>query len=112
MSASDTGLKTDDIKDGRIILNYINGEPSSRMITIVWQRVKKVGEAIDWISGIVASLVALVHAYPDLSKTAQSIYESMTHARPSSTAVFASNDRPFAESYLKLLAERGIKTRT
>ncbi len=80
-------------------------------LTALRQRVKQLGEATVWMSGIVASLVALVHAYPDLSQTAHSIWESVAHDRPSMTAVFASNDRPFAESYLKLLAERGIKTR-
>ncbi len=84
---------------------------SDGVIATLRQRLKQVGETTGWIAGIAASLVALVHAYPDLSQTAHSIYESVSHGRPSSTAVFASNDRPFADSYLKLLAERGIKTR-
>jgi hypothetical protein len=74
-------------------------------------RFKKLGEAVGWLAALVGSIVTIISSLPVLSQTTTQIIDAVFYPKPTNLAVFFSDDQPFANQYLQILADRGFETR-
>jgi hypothetical protein len=74
-------------------------------------RVKKLGEAVGWLAALAGSIVTIISSFPVLSQTTTQIIDAVFYPKPTNLAVFFSDDQPFANQYLQILADRGFETR-
>jgi hypothetical protein len=74
-------------------------------------RVRKLGEALTWLAALAGSVVTIIGSLPVLSQTTTQIIDAVFYPKPTNLAVFFSDDQPFANQYLQILADRGFETR-
>jgi hypothetical protein len=60
---------------------------------------------------LAGSIVTIVSSLPVLSQTTTQIVDAVFYPKPSNLAAFFSDDQPFANQYLQILADRGFETR-
>jgi hypothetical protein len=77
----------------------------------IWDRVKSAKESLALIAALVGSAITIGNAFPIITRTATYVQESWSPSKPTNLAAFVSDDQPFANQYLTVLAERGFKTR-
>ena len=75
------------------------------------QRAKSLGEAFGWLAALITSIGTIAGAIPTLTEKAGSVVDAVVYPMPTNVAVFFSDDQPFANQYITILAERGLDVR-
>src|ERR1700761_5329070 len=75
------------------------------------QRIKSLGEAFGWLAALITSIGTIAGAVPALTEKAGSVVDAVFYPMPTNVAVFLSDDQPFANQYITILAERGFDAR-